>query len=440
MKLGDSIKMSINDLKNRKIRTFLTCFSIGIGVMLIVVMGALGQGLQKWSQQKLNNMNDLKQVAVYPEDAKKRDKLIKENKYSKEAVFKKIDSTTINKIKKINGVDSIRVQFDSNITSTKFGDKVGKKVDIIGVDTNYTIFANSSINSIKNNKQNKNRNTKPIIAGKSLNSTDTTSVLVGERYLNKLGIKNNYEDIIGKEMELKIEIPQQSSFVKKVKIVGVINKLYSDSNSIITPINISSEIQEFISEEKNYLNNRGPSSLVIDAKTINDAKNIYNEVKKTGYSATSKIDTIEYMQKQSQILNVLLMIGGVIVLLVSSIGVINTMTMSVFEKTKSIGIMKALGGSKRNIKTLFIVQSGTIGFFGGILGVILALITSSTVNTLVLNIMKKKGVVDIETLFITPYWLILGSIVLAIFISTIAGIIPAAKASKLDPVESLSYE
>ncbi|WP_102399784.1 ABC transporter permease [Haloimpatiens massiliensis] len=440
MKLGDSIKMSINDLKNRKIRTFLTCFSIGIGVMLIVVMGALGQGLQKWSQQKLNNMNDLKQVSVYPEDAKKRDKLIKENKYSKEAVFKKIDSTTINKIKKINGVDSIRVQFDSNITSTKFGDKVGKKVDIIGVDTNYTIFANSSINSIKNNKQNKNRNTKPIIAGKSLNSTDTTSVLVGERYLNKLGIKNNYEDIIGKEMELKIEIPQQSSFVKKVKIVGVINKLYSDSNSIITPINISSEIQEFISEEKNYLNNRGPSSLVIDAKTINDAKNIYNEVKKTGYSATSKIDTIEYMQKQSQILNVLLMIGGVIVLLVSSIGVINTMTMSVFEKTKSIGIMKALGGSKRNIKTLFIVQSGTIGFFGGILGVILALITSSTVNTLVLNIMKKKGVVDIETLFITPYWLILGSIVLAIFISTIAGIIPAAKASKLDPVESLSYE
>lgn len=440
MKLGDSIKMSINDLKNRKIRTFLTCFSIGIGVMLVVVMGALGQGLQKWSQQKLNNVHDLKQVSVYPEDANKREKLIKENKYSQELAFKKIDSDTINKIQKINGVDSIRIELASNITGTKIGDKIGKKVGIIGVDTNYTLFSNSSVNIITNDKKNKGKNTKPIIAGKSLNSTDTNSVLVGEKYLNRIGIKSNYENIIGKEMELKIDIHGQPSFIKKVKISGVINKLYDDSSSIITPIDISLEIQEFTSGEKNYFNKYGPSLLQIDAKNINDTKNIYNQVKKTGYSVNSKIDTIEYMQKQNQILNVLLMIGGVIVLLVSSIGVINTMTMSVFEKTKSIGIMKALGGSKRNIKTLFIVQSGTIGFLGGILGVILALLTSSTVNTIVLNIMKKKGPVDIETLFITPYWLILGSIVLAMFISTIAGIIPAAKASKLDPVESLSYE
>lgn len=438
MKLKDSIKMSLDDLKNRKFRTFITGISIGIGVMLIMVTGSLGEGLQQWAKNKANSMQNLKTVTILPQKSNEENKS-EENEKVKKDSFKKIDEKTLENIKKINGMSSMRVELKSNITGINIGILKGKKVDVIGIDTNYDIFLASSIDSVKTDPKNKGKVTEPLVAGSLINKNDINGVLVGEKYLKKNGIKD-YRNIIGQDVELNVEIPGMETFSIKGKISGIISELYDEGKNIIIPMSIVEKIQEFNTNEKDYLNKYGPSMVTVDTKNIDYVKGIFDEVKKLGYEAYAQIDYLKIMEKQMAILKGILMIGGIIVLLVSSIGVINTMTMSVFEKTKSIGIMKALGASKRNIRTIFLVQSGVLGFIGSIVGITMAFITSNLINAIMLNIMKKKGIVDVNTLFITPLWLIGLSICLAVIISMFAGIMPAIRASKLNPIETLSYE
>lgn len=430
MKLKDSIMMSLNDLKNRKVRTFLTCFSIGIGTMLVIVMGGLGQGMQNWVMSEINSMGDLKMVLVSPVDVKK-------NNSTDNA--KKIDADTIDKIKSLSGVNAIRVELDTRITGTKIGDTEGKKVNVVGVDENNAVILNSEIDAIKGDKKNKDKVVEPVVAGRLLQKGDTNSVLVGEKYLNKIGIKD-YKDIVGKEIELKVEIPDAEPFVLKARIEGVLNALYSESRMIIVPLSMAEKIQDYYTGEKDYIGKYGPSRVNVMAKTIDDTNNIVKEIEKLGYKALANANKIDYIQKQMNVFNALAMIAGVIVLLVSSIGVINTMTMAVYEKTKSIGIMKAVGASRRNIKTVFLAQSGTLGFIGGVSGVVLALAASKVINTIMIRVLKKMGAGGMDTLFVTPVWLILASVGLAVVISTIAGIIPSGRAAKLDPVMTLSCE
>ncbi|MDP4090547.1 MAG: FtsX-like permease family protein, partial [Bacillota bacterium] len=125
---------------------------------------------------------------------------------------------------------------------------------------------------------------------------------------------------------------------------------------------------------------------------------------------------------------------------VASIGVINTMTMSIYERTRSIGILKALGASRREIRKLFIFESGVMGFIGGILGTLFSLINVGIIKFFLNSYLKSKGVTDMPKLFSTPIWLVLGTIGFAILISVLAGLYPAGRASRLDPVESLRYE
>lgn len=437
MKLSDSIKMSVDDLKNRKLRTFLTCLSIGIGTILIIMLGGLGKGLEKWGQEKINNMDGIKIVSVVPMDIKKKIASQNEkNKKDKKELFKKIEQKDIETIKDIKGVDTLRSELETNITGTKIGNVEGKKSSVLGVDTNNTIIFDSEKDKVQKDNKNENKNKKVIVEGKMLEKGEQNAVLIGERYLNKMGI-SDYKTVVGKEIELKVQIPDEKPFSVKGKIVGVVNKLYNASNQIIVPLEMASKVQGFNVGENDYLNKYGISRLAVEVKTIGDAKNVQTKIERLGYVAISQSKDLDDMQKQLEILNGLLMAGGIIVLLVSSLGVVNTMSMSILEKTKSIGIMKAVGASKRDIKKIFVMQSATIGFLGGILGIVVSLIASNGLNILMKDMLKKG---NMDQLIILPVNLILVALGLAVLISIIAGIIPSGRAAKLDPVETLSYE
>jgi putative ABC transport system permease protein len=114
--------------------------------------------------------------------------------------------------------------------------------------------------------------------------------------------------------------------------------------------------------------------------------------------------------------------------------------MTVYEKTKSIGIMKAQGASRKHINVMFLVQAGVLGLLGGIVGSILAVIASFSLDKFVIAQLKSKGENTIEKLFYTPLWAILMAIGFSILVCLIAGILPARRAAKLNPVDSLRYE
>ena len=446
--LIDSIKMGFSDLKKRKFRTILTAFSIAIGTMLLIVMFGLGEGVQKIYEDNIEKSEHFKIITVVNREPGKEAKDSDGNLNFEDGKDKKINKDTLESINKIDGVKGIVAETSSQITEAKIGDKVGTKATIIGRDVNYTIFNEALINKVKNNnKKNNKDNNEPIIAGKNLEKGDINSVLVGEKYLEKMGIKD-YDSLIGKEIELVVDLPKvegsinKEPFIIKAKIAGIINGDYEESYKIIGSVELVSKFQEYYTGEKDYFNKNGYSSLSVECNTLEDVKKVNDEINtKLVYGTFASTDRSEDMNKIFSVVKGIFVAAGIIVLLVSAIGVVNTMTMTVYEKTKSIGIMKAQGASRGHINVMFLAQSGVLGFLGGILGSILAVVAAKGLDKFVIEQLAKKGAADsIEKLFYTPIWAILASIGFSILVCLIAGIVPAKRAGKLNPVDSLRYE
>jgi putative ABC transport system permease protein len=130
---------------------------------------------------------------------------------------------------------------------------------------------------------------------------------------------------------------------------------------------------------------------------------------------------------------------GMIGISVAALGIINTMVMSILERYKEIGIMKAVGASDNDVKKIFFFESGVIGFMGGVFGLALGWIVSSIINLIINTIAMEQGVPRMNY-FTFPWWLCLGAIAFSILISLLAGIYPTIRAARVDPVIALRHD
>ena len=128
---------------------------------------------------------------------------------------------------------------------------------------------------------------------------------------------------------------------------------------------------------------------------------------------------------------------GAVSLFVAAIGIANTMMMSIYERTKEIGVLKVLGCAMKNIRSMFLIEAGFIGFAGGIIGVILSFIVSFLINRF-LAAMFLYGMEG--KLSVIPLWLALPSVFFAVLIGMAAGFFPAVRAMKLSPLAAIRNE
>src|SRR4029077_10369890 len=124
---------------------------------------------------------------------------------------------------------------------------------------------------------------------------------------------------------------------------------------------------------------------------------------------------------------------------VSALGIMNTMVMSILERTREIGIMKAIGGSDADIRRIFLIEASAIGFFGGITGVILGWMVGRIINLGANVYIQQQGGTP-ANLFSLPLWLIGGAIGFSIVVSLIAGSYPAGGAARLDPIQARRHD
>lgn len=436
MKLIDCIKMAFTDLNKRKLRTILTSFGIAIGAMLVILMSGLGQGIQTISNDQMKQMDTFKVINVQP----------KENSANNQSKDKKIDVATLNKFKGIKGVSNVLAAIDTTATEVSIDTKSAKKINIHGSNYNFPVFTDAEKNTLKSDKKKvkKYGSSKEIIAGSIINKNDKNSVLIGKSLLTKLGIKD-YKNVIGKNIDIKVSfpklegIPEKTPLVLHLKVAGVVNSAYSlGKYTVTTSDEVAAQIQEYYGTT-DYINQKGYDTVSVECTAMADVTSVNNAITKIGYISNSQGSYADQMNSMLIIVKVLLTFAGVIVLLVASIGVINTMSMAVHEKTKSIGIMKAEGASKKNIRRMFVVQSGTLGLVGGTFGAIIAIVSGTIINKVLIaynigNLEAGMKIVDIS--ISTVVFTMLFTIVVAM----LAGVIPARKAAKLDPVDSLRFE
>lgn len=438
MKFKDILKVALNGLGSRKGRTFLTSLAVAIGTMLIVTLVSIGTSGEKLILKEVD-VSQLKQIQVmnfkyydmYETDSGDIDM---------DDMFKKIDGDTVEKFKGIKNVENVQAFVNTAVESVKIEDKEdnqGTKITALYNNDNY--FTDEKITSVRD--KNKDSSLKPIIAGRNLVKSDKGALLVSKKYLDSMGIKD-YNEVLGKDVLITQFKTNNSNitlqpFQIKAKIVGIIGDKFHEDERIISSLDIASEISSYTSLQKDYIENLGYDSVIVYTKDSKNVPTITNSIKKIGYLYVSYQDIIEKIQNSFKVIKVILALLGLIVLFVASLGIVNTMTMVIYERTRSIGIMKALGANRNNIHNIFITQSGVIGFIGGIMGIVFSSINLSIIQFALNMYMKSRDITQSVNLNM-PLWLPLATLAFSIAISIISGIYPSRKASKMNPVDALN--
>ena len=180
------------------------------------------------------------------------------------------------------------------------------------------------------------------------------------------------------------------------------------------------------------------TELLVMTDSIDHVTDLQTEINGMGYSASSNAEFIAEQQKTMGYIQLVLGGIGAVSLLVAAIGITNTMMMSIYERTKEIGIMKVLGCDMRNIQAMFLMESGFIGFIGGLIGLIISYILSIVVNSVAKGASGALGITgDISYI---PIWLALLSIGFAVLVGVVAGFFPSLRAMKLSPLAAIRNE
>src|SRR6185436_16548133 len=180
-------------------------------------------------------------------------------------------------------------------------------------------------------------------------------------------------------------------------------------------------------------------SAVVNVRAARSTQDVEEQIKKMGFSAFSLNDALQGAKRAFIILDIVLSLIGSIALAVSSLGIVNTMVMSILERTREIGIMKAIGGSDGDIRRIFLIEASAIGFFGGVSGVVMGWLVGRVINFGANVYIQQQGGTP-GNLFSLPFWLIGGAIGFSIGVSLLAGSYPAARAAKLDPIQALRHD
>jgi len=219
---------------------------------------------------------------------------------------------------------------------------------------------------------------------------------------------------------------------------------YGSGNISDNPSNMLSALQGGTLFSSNDINTDAKSyskiTLKLDQNVLH--KNVIESVEAMGFRAFSFVEQFEEIQKFFFYFNMGLGLVGLIALVTASLSIINTMVMSIMERRREIGVLKSLGADEKDIRLLFLVESGLIGSIGAVLGIIFGWLITRLATVIAKAYMAKEGIGDIEELefFDFPVWLILAAFLFGLLISLAAGLYPASRAARVDPVEALRSE
>lgn len=396
MKFIDLIKLATRMFRARTSRTLLTILGIGIGMATILFLISLGFGVQNVILAKMTTSDSLASIDIYTDSANNN---------------REINWETTEKIKYIKEIEKV-------VPLLKYEGKV--EMSDYSTVVNFLITQPDYISMDGKN----------LLAGSDINDNKSNGVILASSFLKVLGKES--EDLIGTKIRVILNIPaeEQGQFSEMeleedFEVIGIVE---SDK------ANIYLNLKNFPSNEFSQM-----SLIKVKAQNSNQVDAIKQQIDALGYKTSSISEVVDQTKKFFSLASLALTVLGVIALFVSSIGMFNTMVITLMERTEEIGIMKAIGATDKNILSIFVVEAALIGFLGGLAGIFLGITVQKLIN-LIFNLIAVRMGGEALTLFYSPMWFLLLLIGSALFIGITTGWIPAKKASRIDPLEALKYK
>lgn len=464
--------MAFKNLIRQKARTILTIIAIVVGSLSVVLMLSLVTGAKKALFSSMEEMGALSLITVTgdPNSAGGGGGLFDTSGGGDTSEGKKLDDETVNNFKKLNNVFDATPIASTWVKNMKLeGQDKKLRPSVIGYDPETTVFEIT------------------ISTGRSLKKGDMDKMVVSADLLGDMGSKGKPEEIIGKKMlfifegtnypdwgedppkptqnmnEDWWEEQRKNSHEIKVEIVGVMesgpmsggqnfvtldfaeklmtqkNWKYDESSKQESKDGGDYQQPALKLDKVNNIEKNGYSSIMIKADDTQFVQGIAEELKVQGYGVSTAQEMINEMTKAFTGIGIVLGAIGGVALFVAAIGIINTMVMATYERTKEIGVLRACGATRAAIRKLFILEAGMIGFWGGVFGLGFSY-TIAQVGNLISNKYFSQYSIPIQNIASFPLWLIIGVLVFTTLLGILAGLYPAVKASRLDPVEALRYE
>jgi putative ABC transport system permease protein len=190
----------------------------------------------------------------------------------------------------------------------------------------------------------------------------------------------------------------------------------------------------------NALEREGYDSVTIRSSDVTHAIALTAQLRHDGFQVQSLEIVVQIANRIVTAITVMFMLIGGIALLVATIGIANTMVMAIFERTREIGILKAMGASRGEIRQMFMMEAGCIGLIGGVIGLLLGWLAGLGLDQVIPIYLRYRDLPVRGDFFVVTPMLALGVVVFATFIGLVAGLLPAQRAAKLDPLQALRHE
>jgi ABC-type antimicrobial peptide transport system permease subunit len=477
MSFWDILHLALRNLRQAKLRATLTTMGVIVGVSVIVTMVSFGLGLQGNMLERFKALDLFNEIQVFGQGLSSlvganrqgpRDEGDRSSRRERTAT-RILDDAGIKEIAAIPGVMYVE-------PSVAFGAYIRLNDKVLTQTVGGTNVPNMSARF------------QTFAAGGMISSPVADEAVVTERFIRDFGFEKP-ADAVGKTLELLAppsnnndeEEPAPNFFgiplddpgldessaveVRKFKIAGVLGELKEGAGQgglrgmmpgarVYVPLEMA---------HKWTLTHRGPMSQVAlalarqqgnlgegqtegyDAAVVRvtDPKHLTEvraKITELGFGSFSIVDELEQIRLVFLIIDSVLGLLGGISLLVASFGIANTMIMSILERTREIGIMKAIGAENREIRLIFFVEAAVIGLTGGVVGVLLAWGIDELANHLAYRFLLKPQGASFVDFFSIPPYLWIGAILFALLVSIAAALYPASRAARIDPVRALRHD
>ena len=446
MRFIDLLAMSVSNLWRRKLRTFLTVLGVIIGTASIVVMVSLGIGLKELNRELIGSYGSLTAIEV-------RSDYYGGGDSASEPLY--LTDDTIKQMEQIEHVSSVYPILEVNVMLRQ--GRYSANLQLSGVPREYLEQIPLGQGQL------------PPEGSKELQLIFGNSVI---QWFNDEKSRNNYwesgelpdVDLMGRpmfaifDMDAYYQSQNPESGVKTpkkylLKTAGVVEGEVSDFNdysySVYTELEpLEAQLRKIF--KKNPIpgqptNKKGKpyryliyNTCVVNVDEVENVTDVQKQLTDMGFQAYSRADWMEQSEKQSKMIQAVLGGIGAVSLFVAAIGIANTMMMSIYERTKEIGVLKVLGCDMKAIRNMFLIESGFIGFMGGIVGVAFSYTVSLGMNKF-LNIAQTMTGMEGDISRI-PGWLAMMAIGFAVLVGMAAGLFPALKAMRLSALAAIRNE
>jgi putative ABC transport system permease protein len=442
MKPFDLLRLIFGNLSRRKARVALTAIGVVIGTAAVVILVSLAIGLQRNANEQLYGIGDLTQIQVMPT-------------YGGEAVYMGggggggpvktepeqtavLNNAALEDLQAIPGVEWVIPRDFLQAGGIFKYQKLEAGVNIIGIDTK-------------------------DLASLGLEATEGDTTLDRGEVIIGVMVPNNFYDpkirpgqepppppqLFDQQLQMVVsKYDDQGNESRKnlsMRVGGVLKETRGESDwSVYMPLEQVKALNEWAMNRRINYNKDGYSQVVVKVSDVDQVIDITQQITDMGYQAFTPQSFVQGINNFYKILQVIFGGVGAIALLVAAIGIANTMAMSILERTREIGLMKAVGATNRDVLAIFLGEAAGIGFIGGLGGIIIGWLAGQGLNVVAIvylaNQAGQQGGLPPSVAVYTPYWLPLFALLFSTIIGMISGLYPALRAATMIPVLALKYE